>query len=169
MTTETKQALDAVLALVEKAAPGPLLVRDENDGDAWPMMPLWAVENPAFDSDDEEGLPLQAVIYYGGREDAEAFAAAVNFLRAEGPNLAHIPADWQPTPEAINALPEPLRAYIHRIQSSHPSYDNAVRIRQLEEQVEQLQAATACVEANLHSLQSAIDAAMAMAAGEDAK
>lgn len=63
------------------------------------------------------------------------------FLRAEGRNLAHIPPDWQPTPEAINALPEPLRAYIHRIQTSHPSYDNAVRIRQLEEQVEQLQAA----------------------------
>ena len=25
--------------------------------------------------------------------------------------------DWQPTPEAVNELPEPLRRYIHRLES----------------------------------------------------
>jgi hypothetical protein len=31
--------------------------------------------------------------------------------------LAEYFRDWQPTPEAINALPEPLRRYIHRLET----------------------------------------------------
>ncbi len=30
---------------------------------------------------------------------------------------AYIPDDWQPTPENINALPEPLRSFVHDLQT----------------------------------------------------
>lgn len=29
----------------------------------------------------------------------------------------NIPPDWKPTPENINALPEPLRRYIHALET----------------------------------------------------
>jgi hypothetical protein len=77
-----------VLALLEKATPGEWKVRDENDGEGWPPRPLWCVENDAFHEDSDDGSPLQMVVHYGGKEDAELIAAAVNFLRKHGEALA---------------------------------------------------------------------------------
>jgi hypothetical protein len=35
--------------------------------------------------------------------------------------LAEYFRDWQPTPEAVNALPKPLRRYIHRLETTADS------------------------------------------------
>src|SRR5436190_286651 len=44
------------------------------------------------------------------------------------PNMIEIPDDWQPTPENVNALPMPLREYIHRLETD---CDPAGTIREL--------------------------------------
>jgi hypothetical protein len=36
--------------------------------------------------------------------------------------IMDIPDDWTPTPENINALPEPLRRYIHDLATMDPAY-----------------------------------------------
>lgn len=33
--------------------------------------------------------------------------------------ILHVPDDWLPTPDSINALPLPLRKYIHDLESFH--------------------------------------------------
>lgn len=80
-------ALAEVLALLEKATPGEITTYDANDGDGWPPRPLWCVKNADYDSDSDDANPLHACIDYGGKEDADAIAAAVNFLRKHGPAL----------------------------------------------------------------------------------
>ncbi|MDX1555491.1 MAG: hypothetical protein R3212_05640 [Xanthomonadales bacterium] len=49
--------------------------------------------------------------------------------------------DWHPTPQAINARPPPLPDDHPTIQTSHPSYDNAVKVKLLEEKVAMLERA----------------------------
>ena len=41
--------------------------------------------------------------------------------------IINIPDDWLPTSENLNALPEPLRKYIHDL---HTASDNATLVRQ---------------------------------------
>lgn len=83
------ERLEAVLALVEMAAPGELTVYDENEGDGWPPRPLWCFKNEAYD-EDGDAPALQGIIHYGGKEDADAIASALNFLRDHGPALAEL-------------------------------------------------------------------------------
>jgi hypothetical protein len=63
-----------------------------------------------------------------------------------------IPADWKPTPENVNALPEPIRRYIHAIEMrSDPAGD----IRELafaRERIRQLEAKLADALASHHDV-----------------
>jgi hypothetical protein len=53
------------------------------------------------------------------------------------------PASWQPTPENINALPEPLRRYVHHIETlSDPAglvRENAILKQQLDDLLKKLE------------------------------
>ena len=88
MSKPLSEILSEALAIVEKATPGELSVYDANEGDGWPQRPLWCFKNEAYDSEDEEAAALQGSVHYGGKEDAEAIAAAINFLRHHGNALA---------------------------------------------------------------------------------
>jgi hypothetical protein len=85
VSAELRDSLAQVQELVAGMTPGALTVYDANEGDGWPPRPLWCFKNEAYDSGDEPAL--QGSIHYGGKEDADAIAAAVNFLREHGPAL----------------------------------------------------------------------------------
>lgn len=85
MTNPLAQDLGGVVRLLEDMTPGDLIVYDANEGDGWPPRPLWCFKNDAYDSGDEPAL--QGSIHYGGKEDADAIVAAVNFIREHGPAL----------------------------------------------------------------------------------
>lgn len=80
-----RDSLAQVQELVAGMTPGALTVYDANEGDGWPPRPLWCFKNDAYDSGDEPAL--QGSIHYGGKEDADAIVAAVNFIREHGPAL----------------------------------------------------------------------------------
>lgn len=101
-----EQDLARALELLEEATPGDLLVYDANEGDGWPPRPLWCFKNEAYDSGDE--CPMQGSIHYGGKEDADAITATVNFLRAHGPSLLSALAD-QRRYRFLRNLPEDCR------------------------------------------------------------
>ena len=86
MTNPLAQDLGGVVRLLEEMTPGDLIVYDANEGDGWPPRPLWCFKNEAYDSGEEPAL--QGGIHYGGKEDAEAIAAAVNFLRTHSAEIA---------------------------------------------------------------------------------
>lgn len=88
MKKPLSEILSEALAIVEKATPGELSVYDANEGDGWPPRPLWCFKNEAYDSEDEEAEALQGSVHYGGKEDAEAIAVAINLLRQHGHALA---------------------------------------------------------------------------------
>ena len=88
MTKPLSEILSEALAIVEKSTPGELSVYDANEGDGWPPRPLWCFKNEAYDSEDEQAAALQGSVHYGGKEDAESIAAAINFLRHHGHALA---------------------------------------------------------------------------------
>src|SRR5690606_13818398 len=98
----TPQSLDAVVALVDRSG----------------------IPTPAV----EMGARMVALARQMMWEDE----ATAMLVFTELVPLADETPDWHPTPEAINALPQPLRDYIHTSQTSHPSYDNAVKVRLLE-------------------------------------
>jgi hypothetical protein len=85
MNADLRDSLAQVQELVAGMTPGALTVYDANEGDGWPPRPLWCFKNEAYDSGDEPAL--QGSIHYGGKEDADAIAVAVNFLREHGPAL----------------------------------------------------------------------------------
>ena len=84
--TTLAQDLGGVVRLLEDMTPGDLIVYDANEGDGWPPRPLWCFKNEAYDSGEEPAL--QGSIHYGGKEDADAIAAAVNFLRTHSAEIA---------------------------------------------------------------------------------
>lgn len=84
--TTLAQDLGGVVRLLEDMTPGDLIVYDANEGDGWPPRPLWCFKNEAYDSGEEPAL--QGGIHYGGKEDADAIAAAVNFLRTHSAEIA---------------------------------------------------------------------------------
>lgn len=86
MTNHLAQDLGGVVRLLEEMTPGDLVVYDANEGDGWPPRPLWCFKNEAYDSGEEPAL--QGGIHYGGKEDADAIAAAVNFLRTHSAEIA---------------------------------------------------------------------------------
>lgn len=86
MTNPLAQDLGGVVRLLEDMTPGDLIVYDANEGDGWPPRPLWCFKNEAYDSGEEPAL--QGGIHYGGKEDADAIAAAVNFLRTHSAEIA---------------------------------------------------------------------------------
>ena len=83
---DTRDSLAQVQELVAGMTPGALTVYDANEGDGWPPRPLWCFKNEAYDSGEEPAL--QGGIHYGGKEDADAIAACVNFLRAHSAEIA---------------------------------------------------------------------------------
>lgn len=84
--TTLAQDLGGVVRLLEDMTPGDLIVYDANEGDGWPPRPLWCFKNEGYDSGDDPAL--QGSIHYGGKEDADAIAAAVNFLRTHSAEIA---------------------------------------------------------------------------------
>ena len=86
MTNPLAQDLGGVVRLLEDMTPGDLIVYDANEGDGWPPRPLWCFKNEGYDSGDDPAL--QGSIHYGGKEDADAIAAAVNFLRTHYAEIA---------------------------------------------------------------------------------
>lgn len=86
MTNHLAQDLGGVVRLLEDMAPGDLIVYDANEGDCWPPRPLWCFKNEAYDSGEEPAL--QGSIHYGGKEDADAIVAAINFLRTHSAEIA---------------------------------------------------------------------------------
>lgn len=99
--TTLAQDLGGVVRLLEDMTPGDLIVYDANEGDGWPPRPLWCFKNEAYDSGEEPAL--QGGIHYGGKEDADAIAACVNFLRAHSAQIAGALRDaerWQPIESA---------------------------------------------------------------------
>ena len=84
--TTIAQDLGGVVRLLEDMTPCDLIVYDANEGDGWPPRPLWCFKNEGYDSGDDPAL--QGSIHYGGKEDADAIAAAVNFLRTYSAEIA---------------------------------------------------------------------------------
>ena len=84
--TTLAQDLGGVVRLLEDMTPGDLIVYDANEGDGWPPRPLWCFKNEGYDSGDDPAL--QGSIHYGGKEDADAIAACVNFLRTHSAEIA---------------------------------------------------------------------------------
>ena len=84
--SDIAQDLGGVVRLLEDMTPGDLIVYDANEGDGWPPRPLWCFKNEGYDSGDDPAL--QGSIHYGGKEDADAIAAAVNFLRTHYAEIA---------------------------------------------------------------------------------
>ena len=84
--SDIAQDLGGVVRLLEDMTPGDLIVYDANEGDGWPPRPLWCFKNEGYDSGDDPAL--QGSIHYGGKEDADAIAAAVNFLRTHSAEIA---------------------------------------------------------------------------------
>jgi hypothetical protein len=99
MTNPLAQDLGGVVRLLEDMTPGDLIVYDANEGDGWPPRPLWCFKNEAYDSGEEPAL--QGGIHYGGKEDADAIAAAVNFLRAHSAEIAGALAAFQRVRDAL--------------------------------------------------------------------
>lgn len=100
-----RDSLAQVQELVAGMTPGALTVYDANEGDGWPPRPLWCFKNDAYDSGDEPAL--QGSIHYGGKEDADAIVAAVNFLREHGPALLRDAGDgWLPIESAPTEVHE---------------------------------------------------------------
>lgn len=84
--SDIAQDLGGVVRLLEDMTPGDLIVYDANEGDGWPPRPLWCFKNEGYDSGDDPAL--QGSIHYGGKEDADAIVAAVNFLRTHSAEIA---------------------------------------------------------------------------------
>ena len=80
-------ALRDVIEALDKASPGPLTVRDDNEGDGHPPRPLWTVVNEDYDCASDYAMPMQAAIHYGIRSDADAIAMSVNFLRTHADTI----------------------------------------------------------------------------------
>lgn len=96
---EVLEKLERAVSLVADMTPGELTVYDANEGDGWPPRPLWCFKNESYDSGDDPAL--QGSIHYGGKEDADAIVAAVNFLREHGPALLRDAGDgWLPIESA---------------------------------------------------------------------
>ncbi len=107
--SDIAQDLGGVVRLLEDMTPGDLIVYDANEGDGWPPRPLWCFKNEGYDSGDDPAL--QGSIHYGGKEDADAIAAAVNFLRTHSAEIAGALRDaerWRP----IESAPRDGRAVI---------------------------------------------------------
>lgn len=51
-----------------------------------------------------------------------------------------IPDDWRPTADSINALPEPLRRYIHHLETHADPQLTIQQLWEAREQVAQLEA-----------------------------
>lgn len=51
-----------------------------------------------------------------------------------------IPDDWLPTPANINALPDPIRRYIHHLETRADPAGDTLRIYELETMVRGLEA-----------------------------
>ena len=85
MSLEPLRELDKVIELVAEATQGPWEVSDHNEGEP---RPLWCVDNEAFHHGDDDDQPLMVSVQYGGKSDALAIGAAVNFIRAHGPYLS---------------------------------------------------------------------------------
>lgn len=56
------------------------------------------------------------------------------------PEAVTIPADWLPTPENVNALPEPLRRYIHHLATHADPQLTIQQNWELRERVAELEA-----------------------------
>lgn len=54
--------------------------------------------------------------------------------------ILDIPDDWRPTPAAINALPDPLRHYIHDLETRCDPSGDLQLIYELKEMVRSLEA-----------------------------
>ena len=126
----TPQSLDAVVALV----PCPFC------GDS--LTDVYVSEGTTFswrkvDGCCADGPEVRHDTISDDQEEAERVSRQ-RAIDAWNHRVLTLPPDWHPTPEAINALPQPLRDYIHTIQTSHPSYDNAGEIRRLRERVAEL-------------------------------
>lgn len=130
MTNPLAQDLGGVVRLLEDMTPGDLIVYDANEGDGWPPRPLWCFKNEAYDSGEEPAL--QGGIHYGGKEDADAIAAAVNFLRAHSAEIAGALRDverWQPIESAPRDGSYILVCNSHGswIAKYHPVYPSGYR------------------------------------------
>ena len=107
--SDIAQDLGGVVRLLEDMTPGDLIVYDANEGDGWPPRPLWCFKNEGYDSGDDPAL--QGSIHYGGKEDADAIAAAVNFLRTHSAEIAGALRDaeryrWLRAQNAITETPD---------------------------------------------------------------
>lgn len=124
--SDIAQDLGGVVRLLEDMTPGDLIVYDANEGDGWPPRPLWCFKNEAYDSGEEPAL--QGGIHYGGKEDADAIAAAVNFLRANSAEIAGALRDaerWQTIESAPNGawfLVHSERGWIGLARRADPDY-----------------------------------------------
>ena len=61
--------------------------------------------------------------------------------------LLEIPDDWKPTAENINALPDPLRIYIHKLETHMDPAFTLQQLAEAQDQVAELQAAIAIASA----------------------
>lgn len=108
MTAPPAGALEACLALLEKATPGEWWALGDNQGH--PLGLEWTIEAPELAYEDYtgwiagthggDGIATTGAV--GGRADAEAIVAAVNYLRNNGPALlaALRLREWRPIVEA---------------------------------------------------------------------
>jgi hypothetical protein len=71
--------------------PGPWSAYDDNEGES-PPRPLWSVTDRSFHEGGDDSQPLQAVLYYGCKADAELIAAAPDLLAALADRDAQIAA-----------------------------------------------------------------------------
>ena len=68
-----------------------------------------------------------------------------------------IPADWEPTPHNINALPEPLRKHIQELETRCDPAGDVGRMALLEDQNRQLQARGEALEVERDELLARVD------------
>ncbi len=68
-----------------------------------------------------------------------------------------IPSDWTPTTDNINSLPDPVRHYIHQLQTRTDPAGDVRRIAELKDQVEALQVLLAAAKAENEALKDQID------------
>jgi len=72
--TLSREEIRRVRALAKQAAPAPWFVVNENEGE---QSPLWVIVNADFDKEetpDDAPIPLQAVLHYGAKADADFIA-----------------------------------------------------------------------------------------------
>jgi len=89
---------------------------------------------------DGVGVPLGTTILYKHcHNDVNAFAAVCELLE-QAFNAGQVPADWLPTAENINALPEPIRRYVHDMESNADPAGTVREVTQLRDLVRELSA-----------------------------